>query len=80
MEFVQDLLKLLFGQLGVVGTVCFVILGYVAFLHWQEREDHKATRESIKFYIQSQNEMNMRFLEVLTEVKTVLLRQQNQRG
>lgn len=80
MEFIQDLLKLMFGQLGVVGTVCFVILGYVAFLHWQEREDHKSTRESIKFYIQSQNEMNMRFLEVLTEMKTVLLRQQNGKG
>lgn len=74
MEFIQDLLKLMFGQLGVVGTVCFVILGYVAYLHWQEREDHKQTREGIKFYIQSQNEMNMKFLEVLTEVRTALFK------
>lgn len=77
MEFVQDLLKLLFGQLGVVGTVCFVILGYVAYLHHQEREDHKQTREGIKHFIASQNETNMKFLEVMVEMRTVLLRQLN---
>lgn len=75
MEWIQDLLKLLFGQLGVVGTVCFLVSGYLAWLHHQEREDHKQTRESVRLYVQSQNEMNMRFLEVITEVKTLLMRQ-----
>ena len=80
MEWVEDLLKLLFGSLGPLGAVCFIFAGYIAWLLHHERLDHKATRESVSLFIRSQNDMNMRFLEVLTEIKTILGKKTNGRS
>lgn len=72
MEWIQDLLKLLFGQLGVVGTVCFAATVHIAWLFHQEKEDHKNTRETIKDVVASQALANMKFIELLTEIKTYM--------
>lgn len=72
MEWIQDLLKLLFGQLGVVGTVCFLAVAYVAYLLQQEKEDHKATRGALAELIKTQANVNLQFMELLTEIRTYM--------
>lgn len=68
----MDLLKLLFGQLGVVGTVCFIAAGYLARLHWYEREDHKATRVLLGDLAEKQLNAQVALTQSLSAVETLL--------
>lgn len=70
MEWITDTLKLLFGQLGVVGTVCFIISAYLGWMHYEEKEDHKLTRSALHDLVKAQATVNLQFMELLTEIRT----------
>lgn len=72
MEWLEGLLKLLFGQLGVVGTVCFLWAFYLGWLYDLERKDHKASRDTLRELSQTQAGMNLKVIEVLTELRTLI--------
>lgn len=55
--WVTNLLQLLFGQLGVLGTVCFLFMSYIA---WQLDVEQKLHRETRRRY----EELNERRLQV----------------
>lgn len=67
-----EILKLLFGQLGVVGTVCFLMSGYLAYLHRQEKEDHKATRQLMEGDLDKRLKIHQEYIQVLTQIKTMM--------
>jgi len=72
MDWWISLLQLLFGQLGVVGTVCFVMAMYIAYLHHQEREDHKATRVLMERDVERRATIHEQYIKVLAEMKLLL--------
>lgn len=72
MEFVKDLLQLLFGHLGPLGTVCVAAAAYSAWLHHSEREDHRKTREMVAKDAEGRLKIHSQFIEVLAELKTML--------
>lgn len=72
MEWLQDLLKLLFGHLGPLGTVCVAAAVYAAWLHHQEKEDHKETRKAVAEDAARRIEIHNRYLEILSEMRVVL--------
>lgn len=74
MEWVENLLKLLFGQLGPLGTVTLAAAAYSAWLHWQEREDHKRTRQLVAEDAEKRLKLHQDFIAVLTEIKTLLIK------
>jgi len=79
METWIEVLKLLFGQLGVVGTVCFAMAGYLARLHYQEKEDHKKTRAAMEVDMDKRLKIHHEYIEVLTEIKQLLIALSRQR-
>lgn len=72
MDWVQELLKLLFGQLGSLGTVCVAAAAYSAWLHYSEREDHKKTREMVARDAEQRLVAYNKHVQVLAEIKTLL--------
>jgi hypothetical protein len=52
-------LKLLFGQVGVLGTVIIGFAGFIAWLYIKEREAHDSTRQLML----TQNEARYKVLE-----------------
>jgi hypothetical protein len=66
------IIKLLFGELGVVGAVCFIGAGHISWLLHQERLAHEQTRATIKEVVRDQALANMKFVELLTEIRTYL--------
>lgn len=72
MEHVTDILKLLFGQLGVVGAVCFIASVHIAYLLDVERKDHKETRALLQKITDTQAGINLRITELLGEIKGYL--------
>lgn len=72
MDWLKDLLTLLFGQLGPLGTVCVAAAAYSAWLHHTEREDHRKTRELVAKDAEGRLKIHQQFIEVLTEMKTLL--------
>lgn len=75
MEWVESLLKLLFGQLGPLGTTTLAAAAYMAFLHHQEREDHKRTRELVAEDAEKRLKIHQDYIAVLSEIKTLLLKE-----
>ena len=73
MEMLQELLTLLFGQLGPLGTVCVAAAAYSAWLHHREREDHKATRRAVAEDAKERLAIHNRYLEVLAEMRILLM-------
>lgn len=43
-QVVVDLIKLLFGQVGVIGTLCLGIAAWFAYQYREEREAHLRTQ------------------------------------
>lgn len=80
MEWVEGLLTLLFRQLGPLGTICLLTTVYVAWLHHNEREDHKHTRDLIAADAERRTKLNQEFIIVLTEIKTLLLKSEKSDG
>lgn len=72
MEDITTILKLLFGQLGVVGTVCFIMSAYLAWLYDQERKDHKATRDAITKDVNERLQIHYKYLEMFEKLNAVL--------
>ena len=72
MEWVEKLLVLLFGQLGALGTVCLLAAGYIAWLHHQEKEDHKRTRELVAQDAEKRLGIHQSYIQILTELKSIL--------
>lgn len=72
MEWVKDLLTLLFGQLGPLGTVCVAAATYSAWLHHTEREDHRKTREMVAKDSEARLKIHNSFIETLAEMKVLL--------
>lgn len=68
----MDLLKLLFGQLGVVGTVCFIAAGYIARLHYSEQQDHKETRQTLTELMEKQLNAQVALTQSLSAIETLL--------
>jgi hypothetical protein len=66
------IIKLLFGELGVVGAVCFIGAGHISWLLHQERLAHEQTRATIKNVVADQAIVNMKFVELLTEIRTYM--------
>jgi len=69
---VIETLKLLFGQVGVLGTVIMIFAAFISWLHIKEREAHEATRAIMN----AQNEARYRVLEsnlaTLKELQTTV--------
>jgi hypothetical protein len=57
--FLLDLIKLLFGQVGVLGTVLIAFGSFCAWLYITERKAHDATRS----LMMQQNEARFKILE-----------------
>lgn len=74
MEWIESLLKLLFGQLGPLGTLFVAAATYLARLHWQEREDHKRTRELIAQDADKRLAIHQDYIRVLTEIRTIMIK------
>lgn len=72
MEWLKDLLTLLFGQLGPLGTVCVAAAAYSAWLHHTEREDHRKTRELVAADAEKRLKIHEAFIGTLTEMKILL--------
>lgn len=72
MDLWIETLKLLFGQLGVVGTVCFLMTGYLAYLHRQEKEDHGKTRKLLDADLDKRLELHQNYIQLLVEIKSAL--------
>lgn len=66
------MLKLLFGQLGVVGTVCLGVAGALGWLHMQERADHKQTRELMYQHFEKLLALQISVAGVLAELKLLI--------
>lgn len=69
-DWVTDLLRLLFGQLGVVGTVCAVAAVYSAWLLKLEQDAHNTTREKNEILNDKRIEVFTQIVETLSEMKT----------
>jgi len=72
MEWIESLLKLLFAQLGPLGTVCLLTTVYAAYLHKQEKADHLRTRELVAADTEKRNKLHQEFIAVLVEIKMML--------
>lgn len=72
MESILDAIKFMFGQLGVVGGVCFLMSGYLAWLHHVEREDHKQTRKATELDLEKRLEIHKEYISTLVEIKSLL--------
>lgn len=72
MEWAEGFLKFLFGQLGPLGTICLGVAAYTAWLHHQEKEDHKATRKLVAEDAAKRLLLHEKYIAVLTEVKTLI--------
>lgn len=77
MEWAESLLKLLFGQLGPLGTVCLGVAAYTAWLHYQEKQDHKRTREIVAEDAEKRLKIHQEYITVLTEIKTMMVKGHN---
>jgi len=67
-----DLLKLLFGNLGVLGTMLTVLVAYMAWLLNTERGKHDETRRLVMETQERRLEMYAANVRVLSELKTLL--------
>ncbi|MBK8123868.1 MAG: hypothetical protein IPK54_10025 [Dokdonella sp.] len=72
MEEALSIVKFLFGQLGVVGGVCFLMAGYLAWLHREEKEDHKRTRTMLNEDLEKRLIAHGEYVKVLAEIRTLL--------
>lgn len=72
MEEAFAIVKFLFGQLGVIGGVCFLMSGYLAWLHREEKEDHKKTRELLVLDLEKRLIAHGEYVKVLAEIRTLL--------
>lgn len=77
MEWLESLLKLLFGQLGPLGTVCLGVAAYTAWLHYEEKKDHKKTREIVAEDAEKRLKIHQEYIQTLAEIKTLLVRGPN---
>ena len=77
MEWVESLLKLLFGHLGPLGTTLVAAAAYMAWLHNQEREDHKKTRQLVADDAEKRLIIHQDYIRVLTEIKTILTQERH---
>lgn len=62
---VVDLLKLLFGQVGVIGTLCLSLAVFLGWLYREEIKAHQLTRTRYE-------DMNEKRFEILTTQSKVL--------
>lgn len=69
---IESLLKLLFGQLGVIGTVCLGVATALGWLHMQERKDHKQTRELMYQHFEKLLTLQISVASVLAELKLLI--------
>ena len=72
MEFLWKLLSLLFGQVGVLGTILIAMCTYLAWDVKEERASHRATREYIYELQEKRVQMHTANLEAMTEIKVSL--------
>lgn len=71
-EWGMELLRFVFGQLGALGTICLGAAGYVAYLHHEEKEDHKETRKAMAELTKEMLGSQLSTIKVLTELKSLL--------
>lgn len=45
LSWISELLKLLFGNLGAIGTIAVVFCGFLAYMLHIEQKEHACTRE-----------------------------------
>lgn len=72
-EWFTGLLTVLFGQLGALGTVCFLAAAYSAYLLQREQESHTATRRELTEYLESHLALREKHIEILAELRGILL-------
>jgi hypothetical protein len=78
-DTIEQLLKLLFGNIGVGGTVGVCVAIYIGWLLHQEKEDHRQTRLAVKLDADKRIEIQEKYIEVLTRL-TVLIESLQKRG
>lgn len=80
MEWVESLLKLLFGQLGPLGTTTLMGAAYIAWLHTKEREDHKETRRLVAEDAERSLKVHHEYIALLAEIRTILRKERANGG
>lgn len=71
-EWMSQLIELLFGKLGALGTVCLAAAGWTGYLLRLEQDAHERTRQQFQLYLESQSIFREKYLELLTELRTFL--------
>lgn len=71
-SWVQELLKLLFGQVGVLGTVLIGIAAYIAYLHKKEMEAHEETRRRGDEVAEKRTVLFETYLKTLSDLKIAI--------
>lgn len=71
-ETIEQLLKLLFGNIGVGGTVGVCVAIYIGWLYDQEKKDHKATRLAVQEDAEKRRELQEKYIEVLTRLSVMI--------
>lgn len=67
-----ELFRLLFGQLGALGTVCVVAAAWMAWMHQKEKDDHKETRQLMYAHFEKVVALQVTVATVLAELKQLI--------
>jgi hypothetical protein len=68
-SFIINLLSLLFGQTGALGTVLIMANAYQAWLYLQERKSHEATRQSMQTAADKRTEILESYVKSIGDIK-----------
>lgn len=70
--WVSQVLTLLFGQVGVLGTVLIAMVGTLLWLLWREQEAHDKTREQVALVNEKRIELAINTLNTLHELRNAV--------
>jgi hypothetical protein len=71
-QVVVDLIKLLFGQVGVIGTLCLAVAAWFAYSYREEREAHLKTQSRYEDMNEKRFEVLKSNQETLTMLKDAI--------
>lgn len=72
-QVVVDLIKLLFGQVGVIGTLCLAVAAWFAYSYREEREAHLKTQTRYEDLNEKRFELLKSQSDTLTALKDAMV-------
>lgn len=72
LSWLQELLKLLFGQVGVLGTVLIGFAAYIGWLLEQEKREHERTRTRAEEVYEKRTILFETYLKAMTELRVAV--------